>query len=472
MLPFGWCNSPYFFGKTLKPVVQYLRSIGIRLVLYVDDFLILGQPDVIEGHRDLVIETLETLGWTLNYKKSHLKPAYRQLFVGYIVDSSSEPFVEVPSDKVKRLQKDIRRALSKPVISARILARIAGVCISVVRAVGPGKLMLRGVYRLLKSRSNWGDKLVWSHDALCDLKWWLEELPFWNGLKINISVPDIQVTTDASPYGYGAVCGWPELEASGFWTEKAASKCQNYREMLAILVAINTFQHVLRNKSVQVLTDNFSALTYINSGGGPSAQLTKLAKAIYFKAVKLNICISASFLAGANNEHADRLSRQNPAYEWSLDKNMFQLLDLTWGPHHVDRFASALNSQLPLFNSRFWEPGSAGVDALAQPWSGWNNYVNPPFRLLDLVIEKLCKSQAEATVIAPYWPNQMWFQRMRSLLIASPIRIPRRMIRSQFSCAEPMKNPKWKIYAWRISGRVSSGSAAGLSGPYLSSGCD
>ena len=455
VLPFGWCNSPYFFGKTLKPVVQYLRSQGVRIVLYVDDFLILGECDKIDRHKDFVIRTLEALGWKINYKKSQLSPSYRKLFVGYIIDCENEPMLEVPSEKVKKLQKDIRRALKSPFIQSRVLARLAGICISVVRAVGPGKLMLRGVYRLLKSRNSWGDTLTLSSDAIKDLHWWLEELDFWNGLKINIAVPDIQITTDASPYGYGAVCG--EFEASGFWTVKAAAKCQNYREMMAILVAIVTFKDIIRNKSVQILTDNFSALTYINCGGGPSAQLTKLAKAIFFRTVQLNASLTASFLAGRRNNHADWLSRQNPAYEWELDTQMIKIIDDMWGPHQVDRFASSVNHQLPVFNSRFWEPGTAGVDALAQGWTEWNNFVNPPFRMLDAVIEKIHRSKAEATVIAPFWPNQMWFQRMRQMLIAHPLRIPVKTLtmKTVYPQAEVLKNPKWRIYAWRVSGKDS-----------------
>ena len=51
VLPFGWCASPYFFGKTLKPVIQFLRVQGIRVILYVDDFLILARPEFISRHR-------------------------------------------------------------------------------------------------------------------------------------------------------------------------------------------------------------------------------------------------------------------------------------------------------------------------------------------------------------------------------------------------------------------------------------
>ena len=450
VLPFGWCNSPYFFGKVLKPVVTFLRSQGIRIVLYVDDFLGLVRPEVSIGQQQFVIDTLIALGWKINYEKSDLTLSYRKLFVGYIIDTHDEPLLEVPKDKVKKLQKDIRRALARPCISARVLARIAGLCISVVRAVGPGKLMLRGVYRLLSTRAHWGESLVFSSDAVSDLQWWLDELEHWNGLVLNIAVPDAQIITDASPWGYGAV--YDSLKASGFWTRSVSSRCQNYREMMAVLVAIEIFSELLRHKHVQIVTDNMSAVAYINSGGGPSRQLTLLARAIFFKAARLKACVSATWRAGSAIAHVDYLSRLSPKYEWSLSDDAFQMLEVMWGPHQVDRFASATNAKLPLFNSRYWEPGSLGVDALAQDWSKENNYVNAPFRLLDAVVEKISRCKAIATVIAPYWPSQPWFHCLRSMLVAPPLRIPLKAVRSAWPMAEVVKNSHWRIYAWRVSG--------------------
>ena len=38
-LPFGHNCSPFFFAKVLRPVVTFLRKYGLRIVLYVDDFI-------------------------------------------------------------------------------------------------------------------------------------------------------------------------------------------------------------------------------------------------------------------------------------------------------------------------------------------------------------------------------------------------------------------------------------------------
>jgi len=41
-LPFGLCSAPRVFTKVLKPAVELLRSIGIRLVIYMNDMLLMA----------------------------------------------------------------------------------------------------------------------------------------------------------------------------------------------------------------------------------------------------------------------------------------------------------------------------------------------------------------------------------------------------------------------------------------------
>ena len=152
---------------------------------------------------------------------------------------------------------------------------------------------------------------------------------------------------------------------------------------------------------------------------------------------------------------ADTLSRHSDSHNWMLHPELFHMLDVMWGPHTVDRFATFLNAQLLRFNTRYWEPLSDGVDALAQDWSQDNNFVNPPWALLPKVIDKVIRDKAVATVIAPQWPSQPWYHKMTALLIREPLYLPQhpRTFCYMGVKPEPRKNPGWRVAAWRISGQ-------------------
>jgi len=97
------------------------------------------------------------------------------------------------------------------------------------------------------------------------------------------------------------------------------------------------------------------------------------------------------------------------------------MIDTIWSPHDIDIFATMVNTQLPVYNSRFLYPFSSGVAGLAQQnWRNMNNLVTPPFRLLDQVVQVIIQQQADAPLIAPAWRGQMWFQWLKVLSIRPP----------------------------------------------------
>lgn len=77
-----------FYVATLQPVVDYFRSRGIRVVIFVDDFIVLAPHCLIGRHKTIVIDTLKRLGFIVNYKKSSLEPSQRKINSGHIIDNS------------------------------------------------------------------------------------------------------------------------------------------------------------------------------------------------------------------------------------------------------------------------------------------------------------------------------------------------------------------------------------------------
>ena len=139
-----------------------------------------------------------------------------------------------------------------------------------------------------------------------------------------------------------------------------------------------------------------------------------------------------------------------------LHPALFRWLNRRLGPFSIDRFASNLNAQLPRFNTRFWEPNSEGINALAQDWSQESNYANPPWALIPRVIQKVLSNQAVCTLIAPVFPAQPWFQALQDLKVCEPVLLPvhRKAMMFIGPNPEPMKNRAWQLAAWKISGRM------------------
>ena len=163
---------------------------------------------------------------------------------------------------------------------------------------------------------------------------------------------------------------------------RMAFESSNYRELMTVLVAVKSLKSVIRNKTIQLLSDNISTVCYLNHLGGPSPRLTSLANAIWAECFLSNTTLVCRHLAGRLNIEADQLSRRVNKFEWRLHPRLFGLIDSLWGPHTCDQFASFVTTHLPYYNSRYLDPMSSGVDALAQQdWGQQNNFVNPPFCL-------------------------------------------------------------------------------------------
>ena len=121
-LPFGLACAPWVFTKTLKPVAAQLRQLGVRLIVYIDDILILAEtPDLARDHVIGLIYLLENLGFIVSLQKCVLEPTQKIDFLGFLVDSVSRE-LRLPADKIKKIRSDLQRMLSDNSSSARKLA--------------------------------------------------------------------------------------------------------------------------------------------------------------------------------------------------------------------------------------------------------------------------------------------------------------------------------------------------------------
>ncbi len=75
VLPFGLSLAPRTFTKCMDAALSPLRQMGIRILNYLDDWLILAQSEVeLLSHRTLILSHLERLGLRVNFAKKVSQP--------------------------------------------------------------------------------------------------------------------------------------------------------------------------------------------------------------------------------------------------------------------------------------------------------------------------------------------------------------------------------------------------------------
>jgi len=88
VLPFGLALSPRVFTKVAEAAIVPLKEQGVRILNYLDDWLILvSSREQLCEHRDMVLAHRSRLGLRVNWDKSKLSPGQRISYLGMELDS-------------------------------------------------------------------------------------------------------------------------------------------------------------------------------------------------------------------------------------------------------------------------------------------------------------------------------------------------------------------------------------------------
>ncbi len=82
VLPFGLSLAPRTFTRCMDAALSPLRQMGIRILNYLDDWLILAQSQAfLTSHKTLLLSHLVCLWLRVNLAKSRLSPSQRVSFL-------------------------------------------------------------------------------------------------------------------------------------------------------------------------------------------------------------------------------------------------------------------------------------------------------------------------------------------------------------------------------------------------------
>ena len=431
-LPNGLTSGPRLFTKLLKPPLSFLRKMGITVVAYIDDTLVISNT---RKHSYLAVEKttkiLSELGFIIHPSKSVFTPTQEITFLGFILDSKMMQ-VRLPQSKKEEIKKICRTLLSRNQHTIQIVATALGKIVATFPAVQYGKLHYRELEinktsALKYHRGCFSKMMTLSQFANQDVLWWLENVDK-SYRPIKRWKENLTITSDASGLGWGATDG--DSEIGGRWNPVEMCRAErneiNYLEMLAAFLALQSFCKTKNALHVRLRLDNTTAVAYINNmGGTKSLACNLMAKTIWNWCIAKNIWISAIYLPGRDNTIADQKSRKfNDNLEWMLAPNVFEQICSIFGTPDIDLFATRLNTQLKRYISWHPDPGAESCDAFSVDWQQYYVYAFPPFSLILRCLRKLELDSGEGIMIVPNWPTQPWFPLLLAMLVEEPLYLP------------------------------------------------
>ena len=406
-LCFGLSTAPQVFTRVFAAVSAWAHSRAIRLLRYLDDWLVLSSSErkAKESIREL-FSLCRTLGIVINEKKSD-RVLQSAKYLGMTIDTGAGKVF--PSlARVEKFLTVAERFCSMQSPPAQLWQVILGHLASLERLVPHGRLRMRSL--------QWHLKMHWSpesdppslpvalpEEARRDLSWWMVRDHLLVGVRFGTPAPDLHLYSDASSSGWGAHL--LDQNVSGVWSAQEKLLHINLLEMKALFLGLQAFQEDVAGHHVTAMCDNSTVVAYVNKQGGTvSRSLCLLTSRLLRWTESFDVHLDARYLPGESNVLADVLSRREQVVgtEWSLHPQVARALLRAWGNPSIDLFATCLNAKLPLYCSLVPDPQAVFEDAFRHPWDDLDLYAFPPFPLVGRVIARVQESLRVAmTLVAP-----------------------------------------------------------------------
>lgn len=453
-LPMGFRLSQMFVIKSTRWILQLLRSQGIRLMQYTDDYCLFAQPNMIR-HSYLEWHGLLTdLGIPISPTKGFIDGRSRFILLGIGLDLGRREFF-APVYKLAQLRSRTLHVLTRALahrrfVPRRALARVIGTAAALGRAIPTIGFWLASLHLALGIPPGAPLTAAWRGDtqlntqAIRDLRSLLAIPPTATLACWEPPPATATACSDASTIGYGAHTeGLPDV--SGHWTLGYTHRDIGLLEARAVRFAIRAWRSSLAGQHVMWFTDNTTVLRVLNAHSTRSATVMDEYRAMKEDLDAFCIHLQGRHIAGKDNILADALSRRQDPHEYCLA--LLPLCPPHWPAPDHDRFASTTSRQLTLpYDSRYADPQAANVDTMLVRWPGLS-WLTPPFNLIATVLAKLRRERARAIIFVPDWPAQVWWPTLRAMTVDS-VPIPDiapfiTHVANNRATPEPLRNPAW-----------------------------
>ncbi len=336
-----WGQCIPVLGSSVRPSIITLHCVdatlvplrlqGIRIMNYIDDWLILAQSHQLAvRHQDVVLAHMKELGLRLNAKKSVLCPLQRTTFLDVLWDSTSM-LARLSPARIESILSAVKRIRLGQSLTVKQFQRLLGLMAAASNMIPFGLLYMRPLQWWLRNkrfsqRGNPFRMIKVTRRCFLALVMWKKPWFLSQGPMLGASCRRRMLTTDASLTGWGAIL--EGRSSQGLWKDQHISWHINRLEMLNVFLALNNFLADLRGHHVLVHSDNTSVVSYLNHQGDlRSHPLCKLACQILLWSQRKLLSLREAYILGAHNIGAEILSRQGlrPG-EWRLHPEGVELI--------------------------------------------------------------------------------------------------------------------------------------------------
>ena len=460
VLPFGWKASPFIYHSITEAVAMYCRSLGIPMVVWIDDMLGMterrcraasDENQFQSALRAMVVVSiiLFKAGYFLGLPKCKLIPERVMTYLGIECDSIRSKF-SVPEERILKYVPLLQGLVARKCLSFSEMERIVGKLVSLECAVPAGMWYTRFQYAAMRDSGISSDSskscknktiLMVTEDLLQEWTMWIYFLKLnsgsaWKTLEAVLIQADI--SSDASGRSFAGVVSRENLPdkivVGEFYGAMLADDIQvkegeALRQTLNMLVL--ELPEEIKGKTLVCKVDNQSLKAVMERKGSTRIlALNHIGKQIYWLQQMGDFNLRLEYVRSENNV-ADPFTRQSPGLETSLSDPYFRRVWERWGPFDWDLMATRANvnktpqgNPLP-FYSRYFDAESRGVNLFSQNLKDVvNPFCFPPDPVISMVLGYLKIHKQCCVLLLPAlnasWVNLLGEYTVGTMLVAKP----------------------------------------------------
>jgi hypothetical protein len=308
-LPFGSNVGPSHFHRLSQAIRRCMVRRGFQgVIAYIDDFFI-AAPTYNECNywMSVLIKLIPNLGFLVSWKKV-VGPTQRLTFLGVQIDTT-QCTLSLDNEKLQKLHSELEQFKKRKRASKQQLQSVAGKLNWACQAIRGGSFFLRRIIDTIQRLQHQRHKAQLSSEFQADLQWWLSFLHVFNGI-VYYSCMTEHLHIDACNRAAGSF--W-----QGNWNytvfevdmPNVAKLHINYKEITAVVAAVDNWANMWTGKTVIVHTDSVVTKAAISKGRSRNSYINSLLRKMAWECAKLNIKLKAVHVPGCVNIMADTISR-------------------------------------------------------------------------------------------------------------------------------------------------------------------